>query len=224
MMNRFDIGSDGISELIAQAYSMSVLSNWFESVEQRTFVVKLTDYYLYMINHGIYNTDIEYEVNKKAYSVLVDLLKEKSALKESEIDDIVTKSFCQLMDIVGNVLVKEGVLLNKGDVDYQPFNIEIAIPKILLDKLGYCFHSSINDISDKVSFAQLEKLDDFQYLAESKYVVNAVYSRKEYSYKDLLETEFTEYETIVKIGMSYIIMGKEMIKGKVVCGLWAEST
>ena len=38
-------------------------------------------------------------------------------------------------------------------------------------------------------------------------------------YLIILATEFTQYENIVKSGMSYIIMGKSLIKGKVVCEL-----
>ena len=218
-MKRFDIGVDGVSELIAQAHSMAALSSWFESTEERTFVVKLADYYMYMLKHGTNSQNGNYEINKKAYCVLSDLIKGKCMLDDENVDEIITSSFCPLMVTVGSLLVKQGALLCDSNIGYKQFNIEIAIPKILIEHIGSCMYDSIQSIDNTHSFAMLYKLNDFQYLANNDHIIDMVFKRKDYSYKKILATEFTQYENIVKSGMSYIIMGKSLIKGKVVCEL-----
>ena len=216
-MRRFNIGVEGVSEMIAQAYSMAVLSNWFESKEERTFVVKLTDYYLYLINHGYKRTLEESEGNRKAYEVISGLEKNNISLERQEIDEIITKSYCPLMNIVGNLLMKQGALLFNNKVGYVKFNIEIAIPEVLKEFIGYRICGSIDATEDVSSFVELNKLDSFHFLVNDKAVISAICDRKDFSMKRLLSTEFTDFEDVVKSGMSYIILSSRSIKGKVVC-------
>ena len=49
---KYNVGKQGISSLIAQADTPISLDYWFESVEDRTFVVKFSYYCAYMATFG----------------------------------------------------------------------------------------------------------------------------------------------------------------------------
>ena len=52
MNKTYNVGKVGISGLIAQADTPLTLDNWFESSEDRTYIVKFSDYCAYMTTFG----------------------------------------------------------------------------------------------------------------------------------------------------------------------------
>ena len=120
---RINVGKNGINGLIAQADTQLTLDNWFESSDERTFIIKFSDYCAYLATYGRENCDtIQFS---QAYKIMEMLTKGDVKLTRDEVNKIVTACYCSMLRDIGVLLIKESCLYARKDSDWKEFNIEV---------------------------------------------------------------------------------------------------
>lgn len=213
-MENINVGVNGISGLVAQVDSQLTLSSWFESCEDRTFVVKFADYCKYMATYG--RDGYSPLLFNRAYRIIEKLCQNQLEINKSDANEVITDCYCAMMYDIGVLLIKEVGLYSREDSDWSEFNIRISLPIALKDYFGELYLNCIADAKGHDEFFEVNTLESFKMLSQSQYLLDVILSREDISLQDILKSEGTKLEYLAREGMTYLTLSKNKIKARIV--------
>jgi len=213
---RYNVGKDGISGLIAQADTPIALENWFESVEDRSYVVKFSDYCAYMATYGREGySNIPFS---RAHKVMEMLTQGQLNMSQNEVNEIVSFCYNILMADVGKLLIKEACLYVRRDSDWKPFKVEISLPVVLLNYFGTTSSVGVDTLDEEERFVDVIPESDFNKLISTPQLMNILVNRDDITMQDITQTKGTPLEDILLSGITYLLLCGKNIKGRVTGG------
>jgi len=213
---RYNVGKDGISGLIAQADTPIALENWFESVEDRSYVVKFSDYCAYMATYGREGySNIPFS---RAHKVMEMLTQGQLNMSQNEVNEIVSFCYNILMADVGKLLIKEACLYVRRHSDWKPFKVEISLPVVLLNYFGTTSSVGVDTLDEEERFVDVIPESDFNKLISTPQLMNILVNRDDITMQDITQTKGTPLEDILLSGITYLLLCGKNIKGRVTGG------
>lgn len=213
MNKTYNVGKVGISGLIAQADTPLTLDNWFESSEDRTFIVKFSDYCAYMTTFGREGySNIPFSRTHKVMEML--------SVGQTDIDKddalaVITDCYCTMIRDIGTLLIKESGLFARKDSDWKEFDIDVSLPVVFIDYFGIEDKISLDEVKSCEQFVDLTVLDSFDNLIKSDVLLNMLINRDDITLQDLMLTKGTPLEYILRKGITYLELSEKGIKGRV---------
>ena len=212
-MRNINVGLAGMSSLIAQATTALTLKEWFESDDDRTYVVAFAEYcdYMQSTNREGYSS----APFSRTYKLLQQLSAGKPIDALANIDSI-NESYVLMMRDIGMLLIKEASLYARGESDWRPFNIKISLPNVLINALGIKDIADVKACEDEtVSFVNYTPALDFNSVETSKELLAFVVNREDFSMRDVFKTKGTAYESLVINGVAYLTLATMGVKGRI---------
>lgn len=214
---KYNVGKNGISGLIAQADTPIALDFWFESIEDRTFVVKFSDYCAYMATFGREGySNIPFS---RAHKIMEMLTTGQLNMSRNDVSEVISFCYSIMIKDIGTLLIKEACLYARKDSDWEPFNIAISLPVVLIDYFGKISSVGIKDLTDEDRFVDVVATTDFNEMIHSDELLNMLLNRDDISMQDIMLAKDTKLEEIVIAGIMYLEMYKKKIKGRVTGGV-----
>ena len=213
---RINVGRDGISGLIAQADTSIALDSWFESVEDRTYVVKFSDFCAYMATYGREGySNIPFS---RAHKIMEMLTTNQLNMNRADVCEVIDFCYKVLMQDVGRLLIKEACLYVRKDSDWKPFKVEIALPVVLVNYFGITSSVGTDGLENEDRFVDVVPESDFNKLLSHPQVTNMLITRDDITMQDMVQTKGTSLEEILLSGITYLQLHANNIKGRITGG------
>lgn len=216
-MKKTNIGVDGVHEMIVQATTPITLGTWFEADEERSYVIKFSDYCQYAIQKKVKNKGNS-SIFVSASNIITGLQGGVTSYDKIEVNKVVTECYSELLGVVGMLLIKAAVLYSGEDSSgWMPFTIDISLPVKLKDFLGESIFTSIEDSVNRTEFFKVMKLQDLTTLVDKceSTLLSMMAEREDFCFKDILNVN-ERCSNIAKLGIEYLILSKNKIKGRMV--------
>lgn len=213
-LKNYNVGIAGISGFITQVDTPLTLANWFESDEDRQYVIKYSDYCAYS---GTYGRD-GYNLTPftRAHKILEKLTMNDLTIDKKDVNEVITSTYCALLRDVGILLLKEAGLYCRDDSNWKPFDIAISIPLVLKNYFGTLECVTFEGAKGRTEMVDIGNMLTFDELIKESVVLDVLMNREDISLQDILSTKGTPIENLVVKGITYLLLSKENIKGRVV--------
>ena len=216
-MTKYNVGKDGICGLIAQAETPIALENWFEDDENRTYVVKFSDYCAYMATYGRDGySNIPFS---RAHKIMEMLVMNQLEATKKDVCEVIDFCYKVMIEDIGKLLIKEACLYSRNDSDWKPFNIEVSLPIVLLKYFGETDSVGISNLENEEKFVNVVPESNFEKLVSDTQLINMLVSRDDITMQDITQTKGTPLEGILLAGITYLQLGSKNIKGRITGGL-----
>lgn len=210
----YDVSLDSMSGFVAQVDSVLTLSDWFESNEDRAYVIPFHIYCKYISKHERSNFDSS--LFDKTYLIIERLLSNDYRMDKDGANRIISEAYEYYTRDIGFMLLKSASLYSCCDVLWRPFNIITSIPVILKEYFGYSLIDSIDSIDTQdIGFFELSLIDSFDNLINDDVLLDMLSYRKDFSLKHLIVANETSLGILVRKGLTYLKFSSKKIKGRI---------
>ena len=213
-MKEYNISTKAIGGFLAQVDSPLALDAWFESSEERRYVIKFSDYCNYLT---IYDRDgYSNPIFSQSSGIMKKITTGTLDMKLYDAEKTITESYCCFIRDIGLMLLKEAGLYVRKDSDWTHFDIAVSIPIVLKEAFGCTQVPAVVSSQDYKGFVEVPLDKDFDAAVKSMELLNEIVNRSDISLQDLIMTKDTPLEPLVLKGVQYLTLSKMMIKGRVI--------